>query len=448
MSYTDNSLAVPENRPGWRRAKSVHSLPKQSTAGFVLAMAFIFLEYVRPQDYIPALGVIRPGLILAIWLFALWLTKGDKSYLKNSLVRLHLAFVALMVVSVFYATHNYAAFVTTKGMLITLLAGVLPLMAFVDSHWRLQRFIRLWVLFHVIAAISGILNGGKGPGSFLGDENDLALALNIAIPYAFYLSQSPRTSNVGRLAFLAATLVLVLGVIATMSRGGFVGLVAVAGALVLFSKKRMRNFLLLAIVAIAASLYASEQYVEEMQTIDDPNESTAQQRIYYWGRAWEMFIDNPVFGVGVNNFPYLIHEYEIRDPDYDVRHNKVNWGRAVHSAYFSLLSELGLVGTVLFTLIIVRLIHKLRDIPRLYSQISEADIGKEQSELILISRAAFVGLVGYLGSGTFLSVLYYPHVWYLIAFAIILERLATQDIEEGKLSISAHGVESAGMRSR
>ncbi|SCZ55917.1 O-antigen ligase family protein [Thiohalomonas denitrificans] len=430
MNNTEDTLALPGEESTWRRTQGIRRLPKRSTAGFILAMAFLFLEYVRPQDYVAALGIIRPGLILAVLLFSLWLTKSEKGYLKTPLVRVYLAFIALIVISVFYAVNNHAAFVTTKGMLITLLAGVLPLMAFVDSHERLKKFIRLWLLFHVVAAVLGILNGGKGPGSFLGDENDLALALNIAIPYAFFMSKSPGNSRKERLLYLGATVALVLGVIATMSRGGFVGLLIVTCGVIVFSENRLRNSLLLGFVGLIALLFASEQYVEEMKTITDPTESTAQKRFYYWGRAWEMFVDNPVLGVGANNFPYQIYEYEIRDPEYDIRHNKVSWGRVAHSAYFSLIAELGLTGTILFGLIIVRLSRMLRSIPRFYATLRPDKIEARHSEVILLSRAALVGLFGYLATGAFLSVLYYPHVWYLIAVAVILERLVARHREQ------------------
>ena len=37
-----------------------------------------------------------------------------------------------------------------------------------------------------------------------------------------------------------------------------------------------------------------------------------------------------------------------------------------------------------------------------------------------------VALAGYLACGLFISVLYYPHFWYLMAFAIVIDRLSRQ----------------------
>lgn len=404
--------------------------------GFGLVVAYFFLEYVRPHDYVSAIGAIHPGAILSVLLFLTWVTKAPKDALREPLIRLHIAFVTLMAVSVFYAVNNYWAFVYTKGMAIMLVAGVLPLIAFVDTDQRLQRFVRYWILFNVVAALAGILNGGRGPGSFLGDENDLALTLNVAIPYAFYLSQSPKNSPLARALLIAATVAMILGVIATMSRGGFVGLMAVLLGLMFFSKNRIRNLLLIALIGGAASFYVTDKYVEEMKTIDT-DESTAQQRLYYWGRAWEMFLDHPFFGVGAQNFPWRVQEYELRDPDYDIRFNRLSGGRAVHSAYFSLISELGLAGILIFSVILFKMVKKLRAILRRYRSVKPHRLPPDHAEINLITRAASVGLVGYLFSGAFLSVLYEPHLWYLVGLIIVLDRLSqrynneSQHVETG-----------------
>jgi hypothetical protein len=42
--------------------------------------------------------------------------------------------------------------------------------------------------------------------------------------------------------------------------------------------------------------------------------------------------------------------------------------------------------------------------------------------IFLLSRAADVSLVGFLVTGAFITVLYYPHYWLLAAFSVALQR--------------------------
>ena len=64
-----------------------------------------------------------------------------------------------------------------------------------------------------------------------------------------------------------------------------------------------------------------------------------------------LFFDNPVMGVGQGNYPWHVGEIE--------EEMGVQWqtrslsGRAAHSLYFTLLPELGLIGTLIYFLIVV-----------------------------------------------------------------------------------------------
>ena len=60
-------------------------------------------------------------------------------------------------------------------------------MAFVDTFERFRKLLRFWVWIHVPLALYSIPHRGVGIGSFLADENDFAMAMNMAIPYTFAL---------------------------------------------------------------------------------------------------------------------------------------------------------------------------------------------------------------------------------------------------------------------
>jgi O-antigen ligase len=67
--------------------------------------------------------------------------------------------------------------------------------------------------------------------------------------------------------------------------------------------------------------------------------SLGTDRYQQWRTAWSEFVDHPVIGIGADNFaaPYLLH-----------RHDSVHEPFYPHSTPLRLLSQLGIVGTVLF----------------------------------------------------------------------------------------------------
>src|SRR5699024_2753439 len=130
-------------------------------------------------------------------------------------------------------------FETFKQMVAYLAAATLPAAALLRSGRRLIVFFNCWIAVHVLVALWALTHEGQGTGSFMQDENDLSLALNMAIPYAYYLLQRPGQSTWRRLLYLGAVTVLAAAVVVSNSRGGFLGLIAVAFGIILFSRHRI-----------------------------------------------------------------------------------------------------------------------------------------------------------------------------------------------------------------
>jgi O-antigen ligase len=174
-----------------------------------------------------------------------------------------------------------------------------------------------------------------------------------------------------------------------------------------------------------------------MNTIETADElgDTGYQRLYLWGIAWKLFLDSPVVGVGPENFEYTGDKYESQEQEDRGVHI---WGKACHSLFFTLLSEEGLAGVVVFLLIMVTALKDRRQIRRFYNQHRgslSTDAQEELRTLYFLSLAIDISLVGFLVTGAFITVLYYPHFWLLTAFSVVLKRqlnaiLADQNLED------------------
>jgi probable O-glycosylation ligase (exosortase A-associated) len=400
-----------------------------STLGLWLVSLAVLMEYARPQDYFHFLRPLHLSLVVDVSAAAYWLLRAEKSALRDRIVRLYLAFIGLTVASVFYAVNSYLAFETSRTLLVDMVAVILPLVAFARDPQSLGRFFRVWVAVHVLLVLTSISTGGRGSGSFLTDENDLALALSIALPYAYFLAQSPRNSKLGRLLLLGAAVVIVAGVVHTYSRGGFLGLGTAVIAIVALARNRIRNLILLAVLGVGIVMAIPASYWNEISTIENKTDSTRLERLHLWHMGWLMYLDHPVIGVGSGNYNVRVYEYEIRtsnvDPD---TYHHTHWGFACHSLYFTLLSETGTVGTVLFTVMCLMVILRLVPLARMLENARPRD--PPAIEMALLGKAMVASLFSFLACGAFISVLYYPHFWFLMGFVITLDRVARKWLAE------------------
>jgi len=314
-----------------------------------------------------------------------------------------LIFLLLLVVHVPFAVNNYKALIAAKDFLVIFIPCI-SIILFVDTFDRLQLFMRCWIFLMIYTALKGISGIGLAGSSFLGDENDFALIMNMMLPFSicFFLYE---TKLKARLVYLIGSFLAIAGIIISSSRGGFVGLVAVFFVLWLASPRKLLSLVLISILVLTVYAATDQSYWEDMSTIEDVDEGTAKQRTDSWQAAWDMFKDHPL-GVGPANFPILFPNYQ---PE-GMRRNM--WGRAAHSLWFTLLPELGIPGVLLYLSLFRANIRDLRYLKNL------APATENHRYAFFLSLAFMASLAGYFVSGSFLSVLYYPHYWYLTAMIV------------------------------
>jgi O-antigen ligase len=347
---------------------------------------------------------------------------------------LSVIFVILMVVSWVFAVH-VSAFYRTRYVALLVFAFAAPLVYLVRDWPRTITFFRCWVLINLLVSLWALRTRGVGVGDFLGDENDLSLAMSMALPYPiFMLSMSGSTAR-WKLIFRATIAVIVVVIIISFSRGGFLGLIAVATSVWLFSKNKLRNLLItLATVLLAGALIVKVLpvgYTARLNSINDPTSSTRVERLQSWELGWIMWKHNPILGVGVDQFPWNAARYE-RMTSYwiDEEHSTSLAGREAHSLYFSLLAEMGLAGVTVFLCLLIGIVRTLANVIRAGSKLakispesqSKQTLEEQQraSDAALLAKAILCSLTGFLVSGAFISVAYYPHIWLIAAFVTIL----------------------------
>jgi O-antigen ligase len=197
-------------------------------------------------------------------------------------------------------------------------------------------------------------------------------------------------------------------VIASGSRGALLGIGIVAGVNWLRSLKRMMSVGLVLIVIVMFVYVAPEAYRNRFTSALHPEEDpTASLRLSLWKSGMRMFHDHPLLGVGPGNFGSQF------DSRYDAS-TQVAGTWAPHSIYVQSLSELGLLGTLPLLAVWILFFRMNARTRKMLLSLSE---DARRSFEFRLSWGLDLAMVGFLTSGAFLTVLYYPHLWVLLGLS-------------------------------
>jgi O-antigen ligase len=422
-----------------RKIDSVATSENSHRFGFALLILYLFFEYGRPQGLIPALNYLRPGIVI-IGLLGVYLLVTRNVKFETVQSKCLLGFLILSAIHVPIAVNNFWAFQGAKAFLIYLIV-FLAISTYVNSLEKLSRFINLWIGINIVCGFVGLKHGGRVPFSgFMGDENDFALVMNMAIPFAYFMFLG--TDSVKKkIYYLSACCIFISANVASLSRGGFIGLVPVMLYCWYKTPKKVLSTVVIAILVGVLYLTAPATYWDEVRSIKEENieKGTGESRWYYWKLAWKMFLDNPVIGVGTGNVTWNIERYQ---PEEDLEYRRGLGGMAAHSLYFTLIPELGLVGILLFS---AMLYYSYKDTRKIFKKEKELLLQREDARIKLkddtlvtnqLKKLRFIrlgingALLGYLISGAFLSVFYYPHFWFLMGVSISFKNITTKLINK------------------
>jgi len=393
-----------------------------AAAGLGPCLAYLAVDFGRPQAWFPFLEPLRLGMLAAIWGLIAVIRHKSRPIPRPIFYMLGLA--AVMAWNVPFARNNRWAFWGFQDFIILVVGFVLPLAILPRTLAAVRLLLTFYFFLHIPMAIHGMLHGGYGTGGWIGDQNDLALALNVAIGVGLYLMLE--TKSTLRKILIAVTIgVLIAGVVATESRGGFVGLASLGLFLLLAGPHRIRVLFAMLLAVAGLFLFAPPTYWDEVRSIETAGEpgDTGEQRMYLWGLAVDMFKDHPVFGVGTRNYGIEAPFYE------DVIRSDVGgyhvWGRVCHSLYFTLIAEQGIVGSLFFVLTLLwstRTFWKLR-------RRAKRVLDQSSRTTMLLATGLYSGLFAYLITGAFLTVLYYPVMWVMVAFLASLDAVTEKPAE-------------------
>lgn len=400
---------------------------KQEPLHFWLFCGYVFFEYVRPQVIYPVINILPWGLVLILGALVavIFDSKSSKS-LAGPLSFPVLGCFAVVFLSFVFAL-NPATSMAGYDVLVNWILVYLLFLWIVNTRFRL--FIVLCILllasfkmaqhgFRVSAARGFAFQrwGVGGASGWFQNAADMGVQMTIFMAWsvAFYYGLRDYWNNrLVRWLFLFFPVAGLVSAMATGQRNTTLGLAAMALAVIVFSKDRVRNLVLVAIVGLAAFALASDEFKDRF--VDAEQSGTAQARLHYWKTGLQFYRENPVIGVGYNNYREYFATYypeqvlEIRDGV-----------QVAHSVPVTVAAETGTLGLFFYYLVVLVVFLTNVRSARMLS-------GTDPPFWRYLALSLNYGLLGFLVTGIFLSIAFYPFLWFQAGLTASLYGIAQRE---------------------
>lgn len=386
---------------------------------FLSVCLFTILLFYRPFEFSPQLsGLSSVVLPLALFTFLLFIVGQLMSSGKflDLTTETKCAFVLTIIgiITIPIASNKQFAIESLRDGLgkISLIFLILTIVVSTLNRYRIMLFILIGACMLIVFQIFDLYNKGvfktesyRVSTSFgmIGNPNEASLFILLFMPLAITSSLFSKSVIFKICGFLTG-LAMVVCVMLTQSRGGFLGLVVITAILTwkLGRNARLKTAVFTLIVALGVIAFAPGNYSNRILAIFDSSRDEAgssNERTELLKRSILVTLRNPQ-GVGLGN-------------------SKIFGARNLetHNAFTQVSSELGIIGLIFY---VIFLIYPLRELYRLEQNTTE---DPDSRWFYYQSIGLQAGLGGFLVTSFFASVAYQWYIYYLIALAIAVRKI-------------------------
>jgi O-antigen ligase len=379
---------------------------------FWLVCLYMLFEYVRPQAIYTWLQGMPWSQILILAAPIAYLLEGGGIKARNP-INLWMALFTIAI-GLSWATAQYPALSQEKFSIWINWMLVYFLVANVCStQQRFFLFFLLFLLFSLKMSQFGARTwaargfgfekwGATGAPGWFHNSGEFGIQMCIFFPLSLYFISGLQRhwSKLKRILVLALPATAVMSVIATNSRGAMLGLAAVGLWILLRTRYRVRALIGLGFLAVLAVLVMPPETKERFASMGE--DETSVNRLTFWEHGIEIFAQHPVSGIGYENW---------------AEYYRQNYGRTAlpHNIFVQAGAELGSLGLVTLLGLIVSSFVVTWRIRRVAHRLGEAG-----RFLSTTARGLDGAMIGYLASGFFVTVLFYPYLWFALGMTSAL----------------------------
>lgn len=442
-------MPVPPARDGLGQTHAPIPPPAPAAAErrFGFAQKLLFLMWVvalcEPHRWLESEGVALAGK-LPFPLFGLLalLTIANPPKLRRWTFYAPLTvFIGFVVVTMPFAVNPAYAMVAVKILALRFILALATLNLVRtprEAFPYLALFCTGWLFFF---QLNGLIPGLVKWHPDLGNFDSFGPLMVIGIPLAYYFGMAVHDPRWRRFAFLVAAL-CAGGVVSSFARGAVLAAGLVGLTIWIRSPAKGRTSAAMAIglvvVLVAGSLLDDANrggdadskvgFWNEMATIFTGEGDAGSDRKVLWAAATEVFKKYPVIGAGANNFgPAAAAMFRPGEVGGGYADNpETLYDRALHSSYYQVLSEHGIIGVLITLMLLFDFWRRNRALRSARLTHAWSVAGDPRYDLRLVSLGLEAAMVGFLGSAVFYNQLSVPWLYSILIINVLLHTLALQ----------------------
>jgi hypothetical protein len=400
-----------------------HQEPRAHAIAYRGLLLFTILLYLRPNDLLP-IGTFPILKILTIGTLVVFFVErvgqgGALSVMPRPFKYL-LGIAALSIVSIPIGLDAWVSFDSFTDLFLKILLVFLLMINVVTSFRRLRILVEVCVLSG--AAVAGLtladyfqgknlVEGYRAAGALggiFGNPNDLALAMNMLLPFAVALILS-RPNPVSKGLYAVSATLLIVTSVATQSRAGFVTVTIASVFFLVNVARRYPAAWTVGLIAAVIFFAGSPSRVFVLFSGSGGDLSAAESASARWAlvkRSMEVAGANPfrwLFGVGMNNFHIVSNKEQVS-----------------HNSYLQVFNEIGLPALGLYLLFLVSVFWITATVIKRHRRT------RGYRQVWLMAIAVQTSLVAYAVGSAFASVAFHWYLYYPAGFAVCLQQLLSR----------------------
>lgn len=341
----------------------------------LLYMGGVYYPFVVPKViYFRTLVEIALVLVLACALLSR--ERLNIGILKRKIVWLPIIFLGASYLSALFGVDFYHSFWSSFERMDGLINSThlivyfyLITLVFKAEDWKkffiFNGIVGSLVVLYALAQYFGIswfkdVTDTRVKGT-IGNAAFLASYLGILFFLSLYLVRGAKTLIVRRTWQVVALLSIVV-ILLTQTRGAIVAgmfalVVYLAYSLITTQEKKYKTYALVGIIATALLMGVGYLYRAELSSSRVPfiartasislSDPTTMSRLFIWKNSISAFAERPLLGYGMENFEYVYNKF------YDPQFIQEEWFDRSHNVYVDQAIHGGILGLILYLLIVV-----------------------------------------------------------------------------------------------
>lgn len=390
----------------------------RQSASFWMLSLYLIIEYVRPQQIYPWFNFMPWGKVTLIGTIVLAVFEGrmpTKWSPANWLMLAYTGVVILSAVNGYSPSTSWDKFYEWYYWLIIFFVVI----NLVDTEEKFFLFLLVYFVANLKMSQSGFRSwamdgfhfrdwGIAGAPGWFANSGELGVEMCVFFPMSLYcfVALWKRMQKYIAAIYLFMPVSAALVIIGTSSRGAQLGMAASILWMVVKSKYKVRGLVTAAVFVPALYFMLPESQLSRFKDAGDDQTSVA--RLTYWKHAREITKEHPMLGIGFGTW---------------LKYYRANYnpkGELPHNIFYQASAELGFTGFGLLVMLMLMTFYLNARTRALARRVGLRGVLYDN-----MAHGLDAALIGYMVSGFFVTVLYYPYMWMNLSFTVALN-LVTQ----------------------